>query len=69
MGQKIVDMFMNLIFRGCIGIGIIYFLNMYLMEQNIMTAVGINGVTALVTSSLGIPGVGLLYGISFFQML
>lgn len=69
MGQRIMDIGTNFILRGCMGMGMIYFINTYLEQHNIMAEVGMNGATAFVTSALGIPGVGLLYGITFFQML
>lgn len=66
---KIIDLCTNFILRACIGMGIVYYINMYLVEQEVSTMVGINMVTAVTTAGLGVPGVGLLYGITFFQML
>lgn len=69
MGNKIVDICTSFALRGSIGMCLIYFINMYLKSQAISTLVGINTVTALTVAGLGTPGVGLLYGITFFQML
>lgn len=69
MGHKLLDICTNFVLRGCIGMGLVYFINMYLEGQAINTLVGINTVTAFTAASLGVPGVGLLYGITFFQIL
>lgn len=59
----------GVLLRACMGLFIIYFVNMYLESQGIQGQVGLNGVSAVTTATLGLPGVGLLYGVTFFQML
>jgi len=51
---------------GAIGIQII---NAILISQNIGVFVGLNILTLLTVGSLGISGLGLLYGISAFGIL
>lgn len=51
---------------GAIGIQII---NAILISQNIAVFVGLNVLTLLTVGSLGISGLGLLYGIAAFGIL
>lgn len=60
---------MGIVLRGGMGLFIIYFVNMYLESQGIQGQVGLNAVSAVASGTLGLPGVGLLYGVTFFQLL
>jgi len=51
---------------GAIGIQI---LNAVFISQNVAVFVGLNAVTLLTVGSLGISGLGLLYGIAAFGIL
>lgn len=62
-------MIKKFILRGILGLGMVYFVNQALEMNGISVAVGLNLCTLLISGSLGIPGVGLLYGILFYQIL
>ena len=58
--MKILNFLLRMVF-GAIGIQII---NAVLISQNISVFVGLNILTLLTVGSLGISGLGLLYGIA-----
>lgn len=62
-------MIKKFISRGIWGLGAIYIVNQLLQMNGISIALGFNLCTLLIAGSLGIPGVGLLYGILFYQFL
>lgn len=59
----------NFIIRAILGIAIIFFVNEFLTSKGISLHVGMNPATFLTSGILGIPGVALLYGITFYQSL
>ena len=61
------DMVVSFIVRMCIGLCMIFLVNQYLVTENIEVSVGINPITAVTSGTLGVPGVGLLYGIVFYN--
>ena len=63
--MKIINFLLRAVF-GAIGIQII---NAILLSQNVSVSVGLNLLTLCMAGSLGISGVGLLYGIAAFQIL
>ena len=63
--MKILNFFLRMVF-GAIGIQIV---NAILISQNITVFVGLNAWTLLTVGSLGISGLGLLYGIAAFGIL
>ena len=65
-GTKII---LNFLIRGIIGLAIIFFVNEFLDGQGISACVGMNPVTFLTSGTLGFPGVALLYGITFYQIM
>lgn len=69
MGNKMTNMIVNFIIRAILGMGLIYFINQYLLPTDNTLNVGLNAISFLTTGSLGIPGVCLLYGILFYQNL
>lgn len=69
MSEKRTGFILNFIIRAVIGLGIIFFVNEYLSYRNISISVGMNGISFLTSGFLGIPGVALLYGILFYQIL
>ena len=68
-GKKLGNMVVNFVIRAILGMGLIYFINQYLLPGDNALNVGLNAVSFLTTGSLGIPGVCLLYGILFYQNL
>ena len=67
--SNIAKRIMNFIVRGILGVVFIYFINIFFLNQGIAISVGVNAVTFCVTGLLGVPGVGLLYGISVFHYM
>ena len=68
-GNKWGNMVVNFVIRAILCMGLIYFINQYLLTGDNSLNVGLNAVSFLTTGSLGIPGVCLLYGILFYQNL
>lgn len=69
MSEERTSVILNFIIRAVIGMGLIFFINKYLSSRAISVAVGLNGLSFLTSGILGIPGVALLYGILFYQIL
>lgn len=69
MENKLASAIVNFIVRAILGMGLIFFINQYLLSDENALNVGLNAVSFLTTGSLGIPGVCLLYGILFYQNL
>ena len=67
MSEKSSGLLVNFLVRAIIGITLIFFINQFLAEKLIETNVGINPVTFVTSGTLGVPGVALLYGISFYH--
>ena len=63
--MKIINFLIRAVF-GAIGIQII---NAILLSQNISIFVGLNPLTLCPAGTLGISGIGLLYGIAAFGIL
>ena len=60
---------MNFFIRAFVGMALIFLINQYVIPADSSIKVGLNAVSFLTSGSLGIPGVGLLYGIVCFRML
>lgn len=69
MSKKRTGLVLNFMIRAIIGMGVIFFVNEYLSYRHISVSVGLNGISFLTSGFLGIPGVALLYGILFYQIL
>lgn len=69
MGSKAGQIVINFVSRVIIGIGITYLVNQFLENKGISVSVGVNLISLLTSGFLGAPGVGLLYGILFYQFL
>lgn len=59
----------NFLIRAIVGMCMIFFVNEFLSSRGINIMVGMNPLSFLTSGTLGIPGVALLYGISFCQIL
>lgn len=57
----------NFFIRAILGFAMIFFINQFLVSQDIPVRVGMNPTTFVTSGVLGTPGVALLYGISFYQ--
>lgn len=69
MEQKPVSFLVKFIMRAILGMGLIFFINQYIIPQEAAWKVGLNAVSFLTSGTLGIPGVCLLYGILIYQNL
>lgn len=67
-GKKI-EWLINFVLRAVMGTIGIYFINYFLISQEISSGIGINPVTVLTSGFLGFPGLLVLYGINFFKLL
>lgn len=63
--KKKVDIFLSYVLNTISGIAGIYFINSMMTWMQLQSSVGINGVTILSSTVLGIPGLLMIYGISF----
>lgn len=59
----------NFLVRAIVGMCMIFFVNEFLSSRGIDIMVGMNSFSFLTSGTLGFPGVALLYGISFYQIL
>lgn len=59
----------SIIGRGAAGLSFIYFFNFFCAARDIITGIGINPITGLVCTFLGIPGAILLYAIRIYSFL
>ena len=69
MQNKAVSAVINFFIRAVVGMALIFFINQYVLPDDSSINVGLNAVSFLTSGSLGIPGVGLLYGIVCYQIL
>lgn len=69
MERKLTSFFVNFMIRAILGMGLIFFINEYILTENNLWNVGWNAVSFLTSGTLGIPGVCLLYGILIVQNL
>lgn len=59
----------NFIVRAIFGMGLIFFANYFLAQEEIAIKVGINAISFLASGFLGLPGVAMLYGIACIPIL
>ncbi|MCM1135187.1 MAG: pro-sigmaK processing inhibitor BofA family protein [Clostridium sp.] len=64
-----VELVINFVLRGVLGMMSIYFLNLLLAELMPGMGLGYNPITFLTSGILGFPGVAMLYGINFYMLL
>ena len=69
MEHKLTSFFVNFMIRAILGMGLIFFINQYVLPEKNLWNVGWNLVSFLTSGTLGIPGVCLLYGILITQTL
>ena len=69
MAEKGVRIIVNFFVRVVVGIALVFFINEFMSLQEVPVQVGINPITVLTSGILGVPGVALLYGISFYGIL
>lgn len=59
----------NFFVRMVLGMGLILLINQFVLPEASSLKVGLNLLTLLTCTTLGIPGVGLLYSILLYQNL
>lgn len=69
MKKKIALWVSRFLIRAAVGMALIFFINRYVLPADSSINVGMNPVSFLTSGTLGIPGVGLLYGIMYYQNL
>ena len=69
MKKWVTKISVNFLVRGIVSFAIIFFVNGFLDGQGISACVGMNPVTFLTSGILGFPGVAMLYGITFYQIM
>ena len=69
MAKKIGGAVVRFIIRAALGRAPMFFINSYVIPADSSINVGLNAVSFLTSGTLGVPGVGLLYGIVCYQIL
>ena len=69
MGKKIGMAVIRFFVRAAVGMALIFVVNSYVIPADSSINVGLNAVSFLTSGTLGVPGVGLLYGIMCYQIL
>lgn len=69
VGKRFLTVIINFFIRAAVGMALIFFINQYVVPPDSSINVGLNAVSFLTSGTLGIPGVGLLYGIVCYQIL
>lgn len=67
--KKKSQFLVNFIVRAILGMGIIFFANYFLEQEEIAINVGFNAISFLTAGFLGLPGVAMLYGIVSIPIL
>ncbi len=67
--RRKAELILNFLVRSVLGVMGIYLINTLLAQVGIAGAVGLNAISVLTVGSLGTGGLGLLYGILFYNML
>lgn len=67
--RRKAEIILNFLVRSVLGVVGIYLMNTLLAQVGISGAVGLNAISVLTVGSLGTGGLGLLYGILFYNML
>ena len=67
--RKHVEMIINFVLRGILGMMLIYFGNYFLAGWMPGLNMGYNLLTFCVSGFLGVPGIFMLYGIGFYMVL
>ena len=69
MKHRLIAVIFHFFLRAVLGVCLIYFINQYVLPDQNSWQVGINSLSVLTSGSLGIPGVCLLYSITWYQFL
>ena len=69
MKKKTGYFFLKFFIRATIGMALIFIILNYVLPADSSINVGLNPMTFLTSGTLGFPGVALLYGITFYQIM
>lgn len=69
MEHKLASFLIRFLIRSILGMGLIFFINQYVLPSDTSLNVGMNAFSFLTSGTLGIPGVCLLYGMLIFKNL
>lgn len=69
MSEQRSHLVVNFLVRAILGMAMIFFINQFLETKGISYHVGLNPLTFCTSGIFGVPGVALLYGITFYQGL
>ena len=69
MKKKTGYFFLKFFIRAIIGMALIFIINKYVLPADSSINVGLNPMTFLTSGTLGIPGVCLLYSITWYQFM
>lgn len=67
--RRRMQLILGLVLRFLCGVAGIYLVNLLMERAAFEAEIGINPVTVLVTTILGIPGLAMLYGIKIVSLL
>lgn len=67
--KKMTGLILHFFARAVVGMMLIFIINQWVLPADSSINVGLNPVSFLTSGTLGIPGVCLLYGITFYQIL
>ena len=67
--RRRMQLILGLVLRFLCGAAVIYLVNLLMERAAFEAEIGINPVTVLVTTILGIPGLAMLYGIKIVSLL
>lgn len=67
--RRKAELILNFLVRSVLGTMGIYLINMILGQLGVAVSVGINAISVLTVGTLGTGGIGLLYGIVFYNLL
>lgn len=69
MEKKFITVLTGFLIRAVIGMVLIFLINQFVIPPDSSINVGLNLLSFLTAGSLGVPGVGLLYGIMCYHIL
>lgn len=68
MLRRHMEMIVNFVLRGILGLFVIYFVNYFFAERLPELTLGYNFLNFLASGLLGFPGVMMLYGIRMYML-
>lgn len=66
MRERRPGIIINFLVRALTGMALIFFVNEFLSARGLDVSVGLNAISFLISGTLGLPGIALLYGIVLY---